>query len=89
MTRSMNWLAVVLTTFLALSAAPASAANCFWSNGTYKCYDRAGRVYVANPRVDSSRQYRPRERYVQPRPYVPSEGSGMGSFTYGCTLARC
>ena len=48
----MTWLAVFSTMVLALSAAPAAAANCFWSNGAYKCYDRAGRVYVAKPRAD-------------------------------------
>ena len=58
----MTRLAVFSTMVLALSAAPAAAANCFWSNGAYKCYDRAGRIYITKPRVDSDRAYRhPRE----------------------------
>ena len=84
----MTRLTIIATMLLTLSAVPA-AANCFWSNGAYKCYDRSGRAYVVRPRGDSSRQYRPSERYTQPRAYVPREGSGMESFTYGCTLVRC
>lgn len=87
----MTRLAVFSTMILALSAAPVAAANCFWSNGAYKCYDRAGRVYVTKPRVNSDRAYRRPQESVRRRTYapVPESGSGMGSFTYSCTLMRC
>ena len=72
---------------LALSSVPSAAADCYWSNGAYRCTDRSGRAYVVRPRAEP--QYRRSRDYVQPRPYVPESGSGMGAFTYSCTLQRC
>lgn len=82
----MKHLAPLSALFLVLSVAPSVAADCFWSNGVYKCTDRSGRTYVVRPRAEPNRQNRPYEGYVRPRPY---EGTGMGSFTYGCTMSRC
>jgi hypothetical protein len=79
-------LIAALLALIALSTAPAAAANCFQQDGVLKCYDRNGRIYVAKPRGDSSRQYRQPDTVVRPRPY---DGTGMGAFTYGCTLSRC
>jgi hypothetical protein len=76
---------------LTLSAAPAAAASCFWSNGVYRCTDRSGRTYVVKPRVDQGWQQRRSQGAVRAPTYVPPPdiGSGMGAFTYGCTLTRC
>lgn len=86
----MTRLALLTTTLLALSAAPAVAANCTWSNGVYLCKDRSGRTYVAKPRVDQGSQNRQRRSVRAPTYYPPPDiGSGMGAFTYGCILGRC
>ncbi len=80
--------AFVSAIIVALSSVPATAADCYWSNGAYRCTDRSGRTYVVRPRAE--RQYRRSQEYARPRPYyVPEPGSGMGSFTYGCTISRC
>lgn len=80
-------LALASAILLMLTAAPAAAANCFWSNGVYRCYDRSGRTYVAKPRVQPQprRSDAVRDRSTYPRDF----GTGMGAFSYGCTMSRC
>ena len=85
----MRRLVILSAFFLAVSVAPSVAADCYWSNGVYKCTDRSGRTYVVRPRAEPNRQYRPSEGYVRPSPSYPPSGGGMGSFTYGCTMSRC
>jgi hypothetical protein len=87
----MTRLALLSTILLTLSAAPSMAANCFWSNGVYRCTDRSGRTYVVKPRVEQGAQPRRSQGTVRAPTYVPppDTGSGMGAFTYGCTLGRC
>lgn len=72
---------------IASSSVPSAAADCYWSNGAYRCTDRSGRTYVVRrPRAEP--QYR--REYVQPRSYGSQFGGGnIGSFTYSCTLSRC
>jgi len=81
----------VSTILLTLSAAPSMAANCFWSNGVYLCKDQFGRAYVVKPRTEQGWQPRRSQGTVRAPTYVPppETGSGMGAFTYGCTLGRC
>jgi hypothetical protein len=85
---------VLLTTILlTLSAAPAAADNCYWSNGVYRCKDRSGKTYVVKPQAEQGWQQQQRRSqgamrgpaYVPP----PDYGTGMGAFSYGCTMSRC
>jgi hypothetical protein len=87
----MTRLALFSTILLTLSAAPAAAADCYWSNGVYRCTDRSGRTYVVKPRVDSERQQRRSQGTVRSPGYYPPPdmGTGMGGFSYGCTMTRC
>jgi hypothetical protein len=89
----MARLALLSTILLTLSAAPAAAADCFWSNGVYRCTDRSGRTYVVKPRVEQGwqQQQRRSQGTVRAPTYVPppDTGSGMGGFSYGCTMSRC
>ncbi len=87
----MARLTLLFAILLALpAAAPAAAADCFWSNGVYRCYDRSGRSYVAKPRVPAQPQQRRSQDAVRGRSYdPPGFGTGMGAFSYGCTMSRC
>ena len=86
----MARIALISAILLMLTVAPAAAADCFWSNGAYRCYDRSGRTYVAKPRVQSQPQQRRAQDAVRDRSsYSRDFGTGMGAFSYGCTMSRC
>jgi len=88
----MTRLALLTTILLTLSGAtPVAAADCTWSNGVYRCRDQSGRTYVVKPRVEQGTQQRRSQGTIRAPAYVPPPdiGSGMGAFTYGCTLTRC
>ncbi len=86
----MTRLALLSTILLTLSVVPSVAADCTWSNGVYRCTDRSGRTYVVKPRADTERQQRRSQDAVRGRNYYPPDiGSGMGAFSYGCTMSRC
>jgi len=89
----MTRLALISAALLALSILPAAADNCFWSNGTYHCTDRSGRTYVVKPRTEQGwqKQQRRPQGQVRTPAYVPPPdfGTGMGAFSYGCTMSRC
>jgi hypothetical protein len=85
-------IALFATILLTVFAAPAAAAdNCYWSNGVYRCTDRSGRTYVVRPRADQGAQQRRSQGKVRAPAYVPPSdyGTGMGAFSYGCTMSRC
>ena len=86
----MTRLAFISAILLALPAMPAAAADCFWSNGVYRCHDRSGRTYVAKPRIPAQPQQRRSQDAMRGRSYdPPGFGAGMGAFSYGCTMSRC
>jgi hypothetical protein len=87
----MARLALLTTVLFTLFAAPAAAANCYWSNGVQRCTDQSGRTYVVKPRADQGTQQRRSQGKVRAPAYVPPSdfGTGMGAFSYGCTMSRC
>lgn len=89
----MPRLALLSLILLTLSAAPSAAADCFWSNGGYRCTDRSGRTYAVKPRAEQGwqQQRRRSQDAVRGRNYYPPPelGTGMGAFSYGCTMSRC
>jgi hypothetical protein len=78
-------LAVLSATMVSLDAAPSGAANCFWSGGALKCYNRSGSVSAAKPRMDWDRQNRPsgdgRRLTV---PYGRDPAASGCSYSYFC-----
>ena len=83
----MTRLALLSTILLTLSAAPAAAADCYWSNGVYRCTDRSGRTYVVKPRVDTERQQRRSQGTVRGPSYYPPPTSAAG-WAASATAAR-
>jgi hypothetical protein len=85
-------LASVLSLLIALQLTPAAAADCSWSNGVYRCPDRSGRTSAAKPRLQRPPPQQPRRSQDAMRertPYPRDFGTGMGAFSYGCTMSRC
>jgi hypothetical protein len=80
----------VLSLLIALQFTPAAAADCSWSNGVYRCTDRSGRTSAAKPRLQRPSQPRRSQDAARDRtPYPRDFGTGMGAFSYGCTMSRC